>query len=152
MAGSTARAPSSSAASAATSSWSARRSVKGHDMGREIRLVRALADEGFQYALNDGEPPTPRDRWSTSRAAASLSPSSSCTELEAGGRAGDHVARQWPDEPGRGPRLRLLMPGDGRGAVVERHGGGRASAYRAEAEAWRQERIAAARRHSRTDG
>src|SRR3712207_2914121 len=39
--------------------------IKGHDMGREIRLVRALADEGFQYELNDGEPPIPRDRWST---------------------------------------------------------------------------------------
>ena len=30
-------------------------------MGREIRLVRALADEGYQYRLNDGKPPIPRD-------------------------------------------------------------------------------------------
>jgi ribulose-phosphate 3-epimerase len=36
--------------------------IKGHDMGREIRLVRALADEGFQYQLNDGKPPIPRDK------------------------------------------------------------------------------------------
>ena len=35
---------------------------KGHDMGREIRLIRALADEGYQYTLNDGVPPIPRDR------------------------------------------------------------------------------------------
>lgn len=35
--------------------------VKGHDMGREIRLIRALADEGYQYQLNGGEPPIPRD-------------------------------------------------------------------------------------------
>ncbi|HEY0444379.1 MAG TPA: ribulose-phosphate 3-epimerase, partial [Candidatus Limnocylindrales bacterium] len=34
--------------------------IKGHDMGREIRLVRALADEGYQYQLNDGKPPIPR--------------------------------------------------------------------------------------------
>ena len=34
---------------------------KGHDMGREIRLIRALADEGYQYQLNDGKPPIPRD-------------------------------------------------------------------------------------------
>jgi ribulose-phosphate 3-epimerase len=36
--------------------------IKGHDMGREIRLVRALADEGYQYQLNDGKPPIPRDK------------------------------------------------------------------------------------------
>ena len=41
--------------------------IKGRDMGREIRLIRALADEGYQYALNDGVPPIPRDRWSTLR-------------------------------------------------------------------------------------
>ena len=35
--------------------------IKGHDMGREIRLIRALADEGYQYTLNDGVPPIPRD-------------------------------------------------------------------------------------------
>ena len=36
--------------------------VKGRDMGREVRLIRALADEGFQYGLNGGVPPIPRDR------------------------------------------------------------------------------------------
>src|SRR5918995_3287532 len=36
--------------------------VRGRDMGREIRLVRALADEGYQYSLNDGKPPIPHDR------------------------------------------------------------------------------------------
>ncbi|HJW21622.1 MAG TPA: ribulose-phosphate 3-epimerase [Candidatus Limnocylindrales bacterium] len=35
--------------------------VEGHDMGREIRLIRALADEGYQYQLNAGKPPIPRD-------------------------------------------------------------------------------------------
>jgi ribulose-phosphate 3-epimerase len=39
--------------------------MKGHDMGREIRLVKALADEGYQYQLNDGKPPIPRDHWVT---------------------------------------------------------------------------------------
>ena len=33
--------------------------VKGHDQAREIRLVKALADEGYQYNLNDGVPPIP---------------------------------------------------------------------------------------------
>ena len=31
-------------------------------MGREVRLIRALADEGFQYGPNDGRPPIPSDR------------------------------------------------------------------------------------------
>jgi ribulose-phosphate 3-epimerase len=39
--------------------------IKGRDMGREIRLIRALADEGYQYGLNDGVPPIPRDRMVT---------------------------------------------------------------------------------------
>jgi ribulose-phosphate 3-epimerase len=36
--------------------------VRGRDMGREVRLIRALADEGFQYGPNDGKPPIPADR------------------------------------------------------------------------------------------
>jgi ribulose-phosphate 3-epimerase len=36
---------------------------KGHDMGREIRLVRALADEGYAFQLNHGKPPIPSDEW-----------------------------------------------------------------------------------------
>lgn len=37
--------------------------ARGHDMSREIRLVKALADEGYQYRLNAGVPPGSRDRW-----------------------------------------------------------------------------------------
>ncbi len=36
--------------------------LKGRDMAREIRLIKALADEGYQYGQNDGVPPGPRDR------------------------------------------------------------------------------------------
>ncbi|MEO5703943.1 MAG: ribulose-phosphate 3-epimerase [Candidatus Limnocylindrales bacterium] len=39
--------------------------LKGRDMGSEIRLIRALADEGYQYNLNKGVPPIPRDRMVT---------------------------------------------------------------------------------------
>jgi ribulose-phosphate 3-epimerase len=39
--------------------------LKGRNMGREIRLIRALADEGYQYTLNGGVPPIPRDRMVT---------------------------------------------------------------------------------------
>ncbi|HEY4633379.1 MAG TPA: hypothetical protein VIH00_05620, partial [Candidatus Limnocylindrales bacterium] len=37
--------------------------VRGRDMAREIHLIRSLADEGYQFALNDGEPPVSRDEW-----------------------------------------------------------------------------------------
>ena len=39
--------------------------LKGRDIAREIRLIRALADEGYQYGLNDGVPPIPRDKMVT---------------------------------------------------------------------------------------
>jgi hypothetical protein len=39
--------------------------LKGRDMGREVRLLRALADEGYQFGLNNGVPPIPRDRMVT---------------------------------------------------------------------------------------
>ncbi len=39
--------------------------LKGRDMAREIRLIRAIADEGYQYNLNKGVPPIPRDRMVT---------------------------------------------------------------------------------------
>jgi len=36
--------------------------VRGRDMGREVRLIRALADEGFQYGPNEGKPPIANDQ------------------------------------------------------------------------------------------
>ena len=48
-------------------------------MGREIRLIRALADEGYQYTLNGGVPPIPRDRMVTFTSLPSTSPSDSRT-------------------------------------------------------------------------
>ena len=35
---------------------------KDRNMAREIRLIRALADEGYQFGLNAGVPPIPRDK------------------------------------------------------------------------------------------
>ncbi len=36
--------------------------AKGRNPGREIRLMRALADEGYAIELNDGVPPAPREQ------------------------------------------------------------------------------------------
>ena len=37
---------------------------RGHDIAREIRLVKALADEGWTREIGRGEPPIPREAWS----------------------------------------------------------------------------------------
>lgn len=36
---------------------------RGHDIAREIRLVKALADEGWTRDIGRGEPPIPREAW-----------------------------------------------------------------------------------------
>jgi len=36
--------------------------AKGRNPGREVRLMRALADEGYARELNDGVPPAPREQ------------------------------------------------------------------------------------------
>ncbi len=59
--------------------------VPGRDMAREIRLIRALADEGYQYTLNDGVPPIPRDRMSTFAALPKHLAKRLTVEIEAGG-------------------------------------------------------------------
>src|SRR5689334_6947632 len=69
--------------------------VKGHDMGREIRLIRALADEGYQYTLNDGVEPIPRDKMVT------------FTSLP------EHLAKRFMDEIEAGGIPVVMLRGDG---------------------------------------
>ncbi len=38
--------------------------AKGRDAGREVRLIKALADEAYSYERNDGRPAEPRERMS----------------------------------------------------------------------------------------
>jgi ribulose-phosphate 3-epimerase len=59
--------------------------VKGRDMAREIRLIRALADEGYQYGLNDGIPPIARDRMVTFTSLPKHLAHKLMDEIEAGG-------------------------------------------------------------------
>jgi len=110
--------------------------VQGRNMGREVRLIRALADEGFQYGMNGGEPPVPRDR------------------LVSVGALPKHLARRMADEVERGGVPVIMLRGDGRinpdgvrdydllvpasaaGIVHERHDRDLERAQ-AEAEAWR---------------
>ncbi|HKB28477.1 MAG TPA: ribulose-phosphate 3-epimerase, partial [Candidatus Limnocylindrales bacterium] len=59
--------------------------AKGRDMAREIRLIKALADEGYQYELNAGVPPIPRDRMVTFAALPKHLAHGLMDEIEAGG-------------------------------------------------------------------
>ena len=110
--------------------------AKGHDMGREIRLVRALADEGFQYGLNGGQPPIPRDRWTTFTSLPKHLARRAMDEIEAGGipvimLRGD--GRMNPD----GLRdYDLLVPMSAEAVTLERHAGA-CEAWQAEADEWR---------------
>ena len=94
-------------------------------MGREIRLIRALADEGYQFTLNGGEPPIPRDKmvrftslpkhlaparsWTRSRPAASRS-----IMLRGDGQMNPDGVRDYD----------LLVPATVEALVIERHAGG----------------------------
>jgi ribulose-phosphate 3-epimerase len=97
--------------------------MPGRDMAREIRLIRALADEGFQYGLNEGRPPTPRDRMVPvarlpRRLATRLE-----AEIEAGGIPVLRFRAGLPADAATEPDDELLVPASVEDVVVERYGG-----------------------------
>jgi ribulose-phosphate 3-epimerase len=102
--------------------------IEGHDMGREIRLIRALADEGYQYQLNAGKPPIPRDAMVTFASLPKPAAIRLQAEIERAGvpvllfrsrdDGGDAVAGT--DEADR--RWDLLLPASSEAAVTARFG------------------------------
>ena len=111
--------------------------IKGHDMGREIRLVRALADEGYQYQLNDGKPPIPRDRWTTFTSLPKHIARAFMDEIEAGGIPVLMLRGDGQYNPDGVRDYDLLVPLSAEPLTVERHAAARAKRLR-EAEAWRK--------------
>jgi len=109
---------------------------KGHDMGREIRLVRALADEGFQYQLNGGQPPIPRDRWVTFASLPKHLAKRAMDEIEAGGIPVIMLRGDGQINPDGVRDYDLLVPMSVESLTQERHAEAR-EAWRGEAEAWR---------------
>ena len=113
--------------------------IKGRDMGREIRLVRALADEGYQYALNDGKPPVPRDRMVTFATLPRHLARTLQAEIERVGipvfifRAGD-LDLDVPDEQ---RDWDVLLPATAEQATVGRFGDRRAALV-VDADTWRR--------------
>ena len=115
--------------------------IKGHDMGREIRLIRALADEGFQYDINGGVPPIPRDRMVTF---ASLPKHLAHTFLGEIGKGGIPVVMLRGDGQMNPDGVRdydLLVPASVEALVIDRHAAARL-VHELEAEAWREMFIA----------
>ena len=115
--------------------------IKGHDMGREIRLIRALADEGYQYTLNDGVPPIPRDKMVTFTSLPKPIASRFMSEIEAGGVPVIMLRGDGQMNPDGVRDYDLLVPATVETLVVERHGPAR-ERYLEEAEAWRERFIA----------
>ena len=121
--------------------------IKGHDMGREIRLVRALADEGYQYRLNDGTPPIPRDKMVTFTQLPKHLAWAFMREIEAGGVPVLPLRGAGRFNPDGVRDYDLMVPATVEGLVHERHDEARAR-YEAEAETWRE---AYAAEHGWTD-
>ena len=111
--------------------------AKGRDMGREIRLIRALADEGYQYELNGGVPPIPRDRMVAFTALPKHLAHRLMDEIEAGGIPVVMLRGDGGMNPDGVRDYDLLVPATVEAVVIERHAGARERCLR-EAEAWRE--------------
>jgi len=116
--------------------------TKGHDMGREVRLIRALADEGYQYQLNDGKPPIPRDNWVTFTRLPREIARRFADEIEAGAIPVLLLRGEGEMNPDGVRDYDLMVPATAEALTIERHGAAR-EARLAEAAAWR-ERVRAA--------
>jgi ribulose-phosphate 3-epimerase len=110
--------------------------VRGRDMGREVRLVRALADEGFQYGPNQGEPPIPRDRMSQFASLPKHLAHRLMDEIEATGIPVIMLRGDGQINPDGVRDYELLVPASVEAHVVEQHGSSR-DRFIAEADAWR---------------
>jgi ribulose-phosphate 3-epimerase len=110
--------------------------VRGRDMGREVRLIRALADEGFQYGPNQGEPPIPRDRMAQFASLPKHLAHRLMDEIEATGIPVIMLRGDGQINPDGVRDYELLVPASVEAHVIERHGSSRDRLI-AEADAWR---------------
>jgi ribulose-phosphate 3-epimerase len=117
----------------------------GRNMAREIRLVRALADEGYQYQLNDGKPPIPRDRWSVFTRLPRHIARRAVTEIEAGGIPVLMLRGDGQVNPDGVKDYDLLVPSSVETLTIERHGATREE-WNREADDWRAGFAASERR------
>jgi ribulose-phosphate 3-epimerase len=114
---------------------------KGRNMGREIRLVRALADVGYQYRLNDGRPPIPRDAMVMFAQLPRHLAYELMAEIEAGGIPVIPLRGAGAFNPDGKRDYDLLVPASVAALTEERHAAAR-SRYEAAAADWRTAFIA----------
>jgi ribulose-phosphate 3-epimerase len=115
--------------------------MKGRNMGREIRLVRALADEGYQYRLNHGKPPIPRDRMVTFAQLPKHLAWRFMGDIEKGGIPVLPLRGSGQFNPDGVRDYDMLVPASAEELTIERHAADR-ERYEAEAERWRKEYVA----------
>ncbi len=115
--------------------------IKGRDMGREIRLVRALADEGYQYRLNHGKPPIPRDAMVMFAQLPKDFAWEFMAEIERGGIPVIPLRGSGEFNPDGVRDYDLLVPASAEVLATERHATAR-ERYLADAAAWRERYIA----------
>ena len=112
--------------------------IKGHDMAREIRLIKALADEGYQYTLNNGEPPIPRDNWVRFTSLPREIARRFMDEIEQGGIPVIMLRGEGGMNPDGVRDYDLMVPADAEALAQERHADER-DQQQAEADRWREE-------------
>lgn len=111
--------------------------IKGHDIGREIRLVKALADEGYQYRLNEGRPPIPRDKMVRFAQLPRESAWKFMAEIEAGGIPVLALRGGGQFNPDGSQDYDVMVPATVEALTIERFGEAR-ERYRAAADRWRE--------------
>ncbi|HEY8631791.1 MAG TPA: ribulose-phosphate 3-epimerase [Candidatus Limnocylindrales bacterium] len=111
--------------------------IKGRNMGREIRLVRALADEGYQYRLNHGKPPIPRDKMVTFTQLPKDFAWKFMGEIEKGGIPVIPLRGSGQFNPDGSRDYDLLVPASAEELTIERHAAER-ERYLDEAATWRE--------------
>ncbi len=108
----------------------------GRDMAREIRLIRSLADEGYQYQLNEGQPPIERDRWVRVATVPKAIAERLRGTIEAGGIPVIMLRGDGQLNPDGVRDYDLLVPAAAESIARERHAA-QIAAGEGEAEAWR---------------
>jgi ribulose-phosphate 3-epimerase len=111
--------------------------VPGRNMGREIRLLRALVDEGFQYGLNNGVAPIPRDKMVMFTALPKHLARPLMDEIETGGIPVVMLRGDGGINPDGARDYDLLVPAMVESVVIERHAAAREK-YLLDAERWRE--------------
>ena len=111
--------------------------TKGRDMGREIRLIRALADEGYQYDAERRRPADPARSNGRLQRPPEAFAQRLMDEIEAGGIPVVILRGEGGMNPDGVRDYDLLVPATVEAVVIERHAVAR-ERYLREAEAWRE--------------